>query len=123
MLISKRLRSALLNPIQLPSAGELDHATQKWLFYAFGVFAIGALALYATVFWVRGAHAEALEVLAAGLFVTAVVGFAARTGSTKWSGSTIQPSRRPGASVLLADPRYTTRSDAMPCSAPIGARS
>jgi len=82
--ISKRLRSALLNPIQLPSAGELDHATQKWLFYAFGGFAIAALAFYATVFWVRGAHAEALEVLAAGLFVTVVVGFAARTGSFLW---------------------------------------
>ena len=38
-------------------------------------------------------------------------------------GTTIQPSRRPGARILLADPAYTTRSGDRPCIAPIGSRS
>ena len=34
------------------------------------------------------------------------------------SGATIQPSRRPGASVFDTEPAYSTRSGASPCSAP-----
>ena len=48
---------------------------------------------------------------------------AATISGTSSSGSTIQASRSPGASDLLAVPKYTTRSGSRPCSAPTGWRS
>src|SRR5258708_215427 len=47
---------------------------------------------------------------------------AATISGTSSSRSTIQASRRPGASDLLAEPKYTTRSGSRPCRAPPGWR-
>jgi two-component system, NarL family, sensor histidine kinase BarA len=84
VFIPQRLRNTLLAPIQFPSATDLDHATQKWLFYAFAGFAIGALALYTAVFWMRGARAQACETLVAGLLVAAGGGVCSRARSFAW---------------------------------------
>ena len=43
--------------------------------------------------------------------------------ATRATGMTIHPRRNAGTSVLLTEPRYTTRSASSPCSAPTAARS
>ncbi len=51
------------------------------------------------------------------------IAFAEINCQASHDGSSIQPRRIAGARRLLAEPMYSTRSDASPCSAPTATRS
>jgi signal transduction histidine kinase len=82
--MSQRFRKTLLAPIQLPTATDLDEATQKWLFYTFAGFAMVGLTFYAVTFWFRGAGADAVEAAAVLVLVAAGVALCWRVQSFAW---------------------------------------